>query len=128
MGDLTDDFSRSEFRCKCGCGRDNISMELVNRLQRLRTNYGHPIKVISGCRCIEHNRAVGGKPQSSHICEGKEGEAADIEVSGSHAMYELLKTIFDFRLFNRMEPCRKHLHVDISKTLPQDICDVEPVN
>ena len=36
MGDLTDNFSRSEFACKCGCGADAISLDLVERLQLLR--------------------------------------------------------------------------------------------
>ena len=36
MGDLTEHFSRSEFACKCNCGADGISEELVSKLELVR--------------------------------------------------------------------------------------------
>lgn len=74
MGDLTKNFSRSEF--KCGhCGRlDALDMELVWALQRLRDRVGKRLPIISGYRCCEGNRSVGGTQYSQHLF----GRAADI--------------------------------------------------
>jgi uncharacterized protein YcbK (DUF882 family) len=78
MGDLTTNFSRHEFACKCNCGFDDISLELVDVLQDLREHYDKPIIINSACRCEKHNERVGGAKGSKH----KEGIAADIVVSG----------------------------------------------
>jgi uncharacterized protein YcbK (DUF882 family) len=85
MGNLTENFSRHEFACKCGCGFDTIDWELLSALQRcvderaglsLKTSAKLRIVVNSGCRCPAHNKAEGGKPNSYHL----KGRAADIEV------------------------------------------------
>lgn len=78
MGDLSKNFSRKEFACHCGCGFDDISLELIAVLQQLRDYYGKPVKINSACRCEKHNAKVGGAKHSKH----KEGIAADVVVSG----------------------------------------------
>ncbi|MCQ4370005.1 D-Ala-D-Ala carboxypeptidase family metallohydrolase [Enterobacter asburiae] len=78
MGDLSKHFSRSEFACRCGCGFDRISPELITVLEDVRTHFGAPVKINSGCRCEKHNAKVGGVPNSQHV----QGIAADIVVSG----------------------------------------------
>lgn len=77
MGDLTKDFSRKEFRCRCGrkdCDAAPIDMKLVTALQALRDLIGAPIHINSAVRCVRHNRRVGGVRNSRHL----EGIAADI--------------------------------------------------
>ena len=118
MGDLTADFDRSEFRCKCGCGNDNVSIELVRRLQQLRSLYGKPLYINSGCRCIKHNAEVGGVPNSAHVSEGKVGEAADISINSTEQMWELVDRIISYNLFKRLGIGKTLLHVDISTILP----------
>lgn len=76
MGDLTANFSRSEFACKCGCGLDDIDMVLVYELQDMRDFFEKRITVTSGCRCTAYNKKVGGRPRSQHLL----GKAADIVV------------------------------------------------
>jgi uncharacterized protein YcbK (DUF882 family) len=76
MGDLTRDFSRSKFACRCGCGFDSISEILVAKLQLLRNALGVPIIINSGCRCQKHNEAIGGAKLSYHTL----GLAADIAI------------------------------------------------
>lgn len=79
MGDLTKDFSRSEFKCKCGkCDSDDVSMKLVEGLQELRDLIDEPILINSAVRCPAHNKAVGGTSDSQHV----KGTAADIRVAG----------------------------------------------
>lgn len=85
MGDLARHFSRSEFACKCGCGIDTVDAELLSVLGNLRrwANDGHlrgdnRVTINSGCRCHDHNIAVGGSPNSQHLyCR-----AADVVVEG----------------------------------------------
>jgi len=78
MGDLSANFSRSEFQCKCGCKKFNITPALIKGLQKLRDYLGMPIIINSGTRCPKHNAAVGGTRNSYHL----RGYAADICVEG----------------------------------------------
>lgn len=78
MGDLTKDFSRVEFTCRCGCGADHVKYELVSVLQQLRQIVNRPVVVLSGVRCAKHNRRVGGAKASKHLT----GEASDVRVKG----------------------------------------------
>ena len=77
MGDLTKNFSRFEFACRCGCGLDNIYMPTVEALQKLRELIGEPTYVTCGCRCERHNKEVGGVPDSQHLLKN-DCKAADI--------------------------------------------------
>lgn len=83
MGDLTNNFSKWEFACKCGCGFNEIDPELADQVQRLRnllwttTGKEIPITVTCGCRCPAHNAAIGGVQNSFHT----QGLAVDITFS-----------------------------------------------
>ena len=109
MGDITDHFSRSEFRCKCGkCEEKEVSLYLVWALEKVRYAIGKPIIITSGIRCPAHNAAVGGATASKHML----GMAADIMVRGMHtccleaviqAIAPELRTII----------YTKHVHVNI---------------
>jgi len=64
----------SEYRCKC-CGKlppffeieRYIYDELFRTFETLRERYGEPIPILSGYRCIDHNKEVGGVTYSAHI-------------------------------------------------------------
>ena len=82
MGDVSEHFSRKEFKCKCGsdgCYADAIDTELLNVLEGVRYHFGTPVWIMSGHRCDDHNKAVGGAKNSRH----RYGMAADIKVDGS---------------------------------------------
>ena len=81
MGDLSANFSRSEFRCP-HCGVVDVSPRLVEVLQRARTLVGRPLTIVSGYRCPVQNRRVGGIRASQH----RKGRAAD--VPGDYAPVE----------------------------------------
>lgn len=70
---LTKDFVRSEFDCPCGCSTQMVDPELAEKLQRIRTVLGKPIKITSGYRCLKHNQDVKGGTNSRH----RYGMAAD---------------------------------------------------
>lgn len=69
-------FQRKEFACKCGCGYDTVDTVLLEALDAIRSHFGRPVTITSGCRCEAHNEAVGGSENSQH----KKGRAADIVV------------------------------------------------
>lgn len=80
---ITPHFDRSEFKCKCGkCGRDDVSEDLVKRLENLydyfsKTEKGiNSIIVTSGIRCPTYSVKVGGFSSDAHT----KGIAADIIV------------------------------------------------
>lgn len=80
MGDITKDFDRIEFKCPCGCGKDDISTDFVERLQDIKDYLQKCergckyIIVNSGCRCSRHSLAVGGYANDMHVMS----RAADI--------------------------------------------------
>lgn len=65
--------------------RDNV-------LNPLREKFGKPIRITSGFRSPELNKAVGGKPTSQHT----KGEAVDItaiDKADNKELFELCKTL-----------------------------------
>lgn len=78
MSQLSPHFHRREFACRCGCGFDTVDAGTLAVLERVRTHFGQPVTITSGCRCAAHNRAVGGATHSQH----RLGRAADIQVRG----------------------------------------------
>lgn len=64
---LAKDFDDYEFTCKCGCGGNKISDELVAKLQELKDALGASICIItSGYRCPTHSVRVGGYYNDAH--------------------------------------------------------------
>jgi len=78
MGDISENFSRSEFKCSCNCGFSTVDVELIKVLEIVRKHFKKSIRINSACRCEEHNKSIGGSYGSKH----KQGIAADIVVSG----------------------------------------------
>jgi len=86
MGDLSKDFSRYEFACKCGCGFDTVDAETLKVVQDARDFVGESITPSSGARCINHNRKIGSSDTSQHVV----GRAVDLPVSDPKALYDYL--------------------------------------
>ena len=79
MGDLSKNFSLSEFKCKCGeCDQISPPLELVTELQEMRDHFGKSVSIHSGHRCPKYNALVGGAKYSKHL----EAVAADHTVEG----------------------------------------------
>jgi uncharacterized protein YcbK (DUF882 family) len=106
---LSKNFSRAEFSCRCGCGFGAIDPALVTGLQVLRDTIGKPIVIVSGCRCAKHNAKVGGAAKSQHVS----GKAADIRVAGipPRLLYVEASRVPQFRGFG-VDDERGFLHVD----------------
>jgi len=116
LGDLTQYFDNDEFECGCGCGFDAIDWTLVNLLNTARRHLKRPIIIKSGCRCSEHNKKEGGKPNSSHLS----ALAADIKAKNSRYRFLLLEELFKLG-FNRIGIAKTFIHVDIDPTKPKEV-------
>ena len=74
-------FKIEEFECKCGCGKNHMSAELLKMIDNLRILCGFPLIVTSGTRCLKHNTNEGGHPNSGHM----KGLCVDISAYGDRA-------------------------------------------
>jgi len=54
---ISDHFWAYEIECPC-CGRIVLRQELIVIMELIRKDYGRPVAVSSGCRCLLHNKMV----------------------------------------------------------------------
>ena len=131
MGDLSPHFSRAEFACKCGCGVDAVSPNLIQALERMRAALNarqggsaeRGLTIRSGCRCENHNREEGGKDDSPHltILERKEYcEAADLDAPTSRDRYQLTRAAIEADI-KRIGKGKNFVHVDVDPVKPQEV-------
>lgn len=112
---ITAHFNTDEFRCP-HCRQlpwDEIRIAylkaLCNELELVRRVLNRPILINSGYRCPEHNKAVGGKPNSMHL----KCLAADIAVRGLTGM-EIFRAIHKSKAnFSGIGIASSYVHVDI---------------
>ena len=116
MGNLSEHFSRYEFKCPCSqCKKKkiHIDMNLVNKLEDIRRRVcNKPIKITSGIRCKSENYRVGGASNSPHLLK----KAADIQVEGSNPIFVALmaETVGGVRIGIYPE----HVHIDVMPPNP----------
>ena len=108
-------FKPHELHCQ-HCGAEEIKLELVEKMDKLRDLYGLPIKITSGYRCPDHPLSVS-RPTSSHI----KAVACDFAARTSRERYMLLSLIFEHKLFKRIgiNALDKFIHVDIDEDKSQ---------
>mgnify|MGYP003135785811 CR=1 FL=1 len=116
----TENFRNEEFACPC-CNKNDIKLVVLACLQEVREDFGRPIKITSGYRCYNHNKAVGGSPSSSHV----KGLAADIKVEDSDYAFRIMKSIFATDKFYRIGYGKMNgvltLHVDLDENKLQHV-------
>jgi hypothetical protein len=103
-------FSFREFLCQCGgkysdCKRIWIAREQIWALEKYRAALGGPLKVVSGCRCVQRNRAVGGVSNSQHLY----GYATDIP---GQLNWSKVKALGVFGAIGYQKSTGRVLHVD----------------
>lgn len=115
---LSEHFYAREFVCHCGkCpGSDpnKVPMEpkLIHELELLQRLLDRPILIVSGFRCANRNKAVGGCTNSEHT----KGNAVDISCStidGYMAYQKLIALCWNNASFQGVVVHDKYIHVDI---------------
>ena len=91
MGNLSKNFSRHEFACKCGCGFDTVDTVLIDVLQDIADHFKASVTVNSGCRCVEHNETIQHMADINYVPYSSRsvhmtGKAADIVIAGIPAI------------------------------------------
>jgi uncharacterized protein YcbK (DUF882 family) len=81
---LSENFSSREFSCKCvnsDCVDQKISKDLIDRLQKLRTELGAPLRITSAFRCTKHQAALRGSgiKTATGTSTHELGEAVDVQ-------------------------------------------------
>ena len=92
MGDLSANFSLSEFACAC-CGQADPHPELIDVLELVREHFAAAITITSGYRCPDYNYQVGGAGNSQHL----KNTASDIVISGvePEAVQDYFDNLYD---------------------------------
>ncbi|MBR4315020.1 MAG: DUF882 domain-containing protein [Lachnospiraceae bacterium] len=75
---LSANFKVKEFACRDGADKVLIDVDLVAKLQDLRTYLNKPVTITSGYRTDSYNKQCGGADNSYHL----KGQAVDIYCSG----------------------------------------------
>jgi len=99
-------FKLDEFKCPC-CGKCDMDMSFLIKLERARENADIPFKITSGYRCENHNKEIGGALLSSHL----KGLAADIACNSSIHRFLILNSLI-FAGFKRIGIGKDFIHVD----------------
>ena len=115
MGSVSEHFTNEELACH-HCGVNECKPELLDALELLRASINRPIIVNDAYRCPEHNRAIGGVPDSQHVL----GLAADIRVPGMTAaeLYFAAVKIGPIKGLGR-DDHKNYLHVDVRQRFAQ---------
>lgn len=92
-------------------GREGITEDCRLKLEYAEALYGSPIFITSGYRNKEHNKEVGGVPNSYHLL----GEAVDIRLpSTQQKAQKLIKALQDAG-FGGIGVYSAHIHADTRK-------------
>lgn len=110
---LSPHFRRIEFVCKCGCNICNVDNLLIVKLEMLRSRYGKPLSINSGCRCKSYNEIIKGSPNSQHITTlTKQCLAVDIHCPLGSEKHKILEHAFFLR-FKGIGVGDSFIHLDL---------------
>jgi len=111
-------FRHREFMCPC-CGAMHMSDTHIMNLQVYRNFLERKHKrvirivIVSGCRCVKHNRAVGGVKKSRHLFIKRDSDGTDIK-SPDLSKNELYEAAKELRVFSTVifKIKKNSLHLD----------------
>lgn len=108
-------FELEDFRCRCGCGGNEIEPWFVQVLDNLREKIGRPMIISSGWRCVKHDKSYGGK--GNHVT----GLAADIITPDSNMRFNFIYYARDFDI-HRIGLAHLYTHLDVIHAgAPQEV-------
>ena len=77
-------FKKTEFDCKCGCGRNDMQPDFMRKLDDARSRVDYPWIITSGYRCPDYNEQISSTGKTGPHTTGR---AADVAVFGSKAFW-----------------------------------------
>lgn len=110
-------FKKSEFDCKCGCGYNVATDELLIKLEKARVLAGVPFVLSSGCRCQKHNDD---DKDSVSDSEHVDGLAVDVFVSDGLSRYKVVTAMLASG-FVRVGVAKSFVHGGVSTSKPQNV-------
>jgi zinc D-Ala-D-Ala carboxypeptidase len=109
-------FNTSEFDCPIAGQGDKMDKNFLELLDKARHIADVPFRITSGYRCPEHNKAVGGVPESSHT----KFVACDIHCDNSARRYLIVSSLMKVGL-RRIGISDNFIHVDMDFDKPQKL-------
>lgn len=107
---MTIPFTLKELACKCGCGLMIEDPGFISKLVCARKLSACRYVITSWCRCVSHNTAISGDPNSLHML----GMAVDISTISAIHRCKVVNGLL-VAGFNRIFIYSKHIHADGSK-------------
>ncbi len=101
---------QSKLTCQCGCGNPTTIRPILMAALSTMEVAGCEIVPTCGVRCISHNAAIGGAPDSRHLPE--HADAVDLACSDSKHRYQLVKCAMAAGV-SFIEVCPEHVHLDL---------------
>jgi len=93
---------------------------LVVICERVRNEYGAPVKINSGVRSIAHNKSVGGTENSAHLIKDGVGNAIDVSCTNSRLRFIILDTAIRSGI-KRIGIGENFIHLDTDNSLDQEV-------
>jgi uncharacterized protein YcbK (DUF882 family) len=111
-------FTMPELMCPCGCGRVDVDMEFIERLESLRTDSGIVMPLSSGFRCPTYNFTLTTKMDGAH----PSGHGADILACGEDA-FCIMTAARDYGftgvgVYQHGEHSQRYIHLDDLNDIP----------
>lgn len=107
---LTPHFRESELRCRCrrpDCDAKPMTAAFMERLERLRVDWGKALLPTSGQRCTVQNKFAGGALMSMHL----QGRAADFYFPDRNTV-EKFAQLAEKHGFNGIGTGKHKCHID----------------
>lgn len=109
-------FSPREFKCNGVCCWDNMSVDLLAKLDAAREIAGIQFFITSSWRDEETNIMVGGSPNSAHL----RGNAVDIGCQSSADRFLIIDSLITAG-FTRIGVASTFIHADVDEDLPSPV-------
>lgn len=101
--------------CPCGCGLDNVSDALIERIRTIEEIIKDKVLITSAARCAKYNAQIGGAGNSAHL----RGLAVDIACGSSYKRWQLLVVATTVGI-TRIGCGKTFIHIDIDDSLPAE--------